>query len=43
VNWGQDKADPRRVVDRTGRTVCVAFNDRLAAKIVADHREFSEE
>lgn len=42
MKWEQDGADLRRVVDRTGRLVCVAFNDRLAAKIVADHLEFGE-
>lgn len=42
MKWVQDEADLRRVVDRSGRLVCVAFNDRLAAKIVADHLEFGE-
>ncbi len=40
MKWMQDEADLRRVVDRSGRLVCVAFNERLAAKIVADHLEF---
>jgi hypothetical protein len=43
MKWMQCEADSRLVVDRTGRIVCTAFNDRLAAKIVADHREFWEE
>lgn len=42
MKWLQDEADLRRVVDRSGGLVCVAFNDRLAAKIVADHLEFWE-